>query len=92
MTRKDLDDFVKCYNVKNIQNRKESERFKKFSYKEIVSKDKCSLDIPPWIKDDSLIDVENLPKPKEIIEEIKSAINEAGKMSTSIEELLDGIS
>ena len=31
MMRADLDDFVACYNAKNIQERKKTERFKSFS-------------------------------------------------------------
>jgi len=33
LKRSDLDDFVACYNPKNRYERKESERFKSFTYK-----------------------------------------------------------
>ena len=36
LKRTDLDDFVKCYNPKNRHERKESERFKSFTYEELI--------------------------------------------------------
>ena len=59
MTRSVLDDFVKCYNVKNNQNRKETEQFHAYSYDDLIKRDKTSLDIF-WLKDESLEDTENL--------------------------------
>ena len=54
--RRHLDDFVKCYNPENRHNRQEiyspenlSGRWRKYSYDEIISRDKTSLDIL-WIK------------------------------------------
>lgn len=74
LVRSDLDDFVRCY-----QERKETERFKRFTYDELVRRDKLNLDIF-WLKDDSLEDVENLPKPDvlaaEILENLEAAILE----------------
>ena len=69
LTRKDLDDFVTCYNPKNRLKRKEAERFKAFSYDELIKRDKVSLDIF-WLKDESLEDIENLPPPEIIAQEI----------------------
>lgn len=73
-----LDDFIKCYNADDLYKRVESERFKKFTYDEIISRDKTNLDIT-WLKDESLDDLENLPEPeilaKSIIENIKSALD-----------------
>ncbi len=72
-----LQDFVKCYNPENRFKRKETECFKKFTYKEIIARDKTSLDIF-WLKDDSLTDLDNLPDPDvlalEIIENVESAL------------------
>src|SRR5262249_34188256 len=39
LKRRDLDDFVACYNPKNRHERKESERFKSFSYEELTKRD-----------------------------------------------------
>lgn len=75
----DLQDFIKCYNPKNRFTRKESERFKVFSYDELLKRDKVSLDIF-WLKDESLEDSENLPPPdviaKEITENLEAALEQ----------------
>ncbi len=39
LKRSDLDDFVACYNPKNRHERKESERFKSFTYEELTKRD-----------------------------------------------------
>lgn len=72
----DLDDFIKCYNPTNRHKRKETfsetntdGRWRKFTYDEIIARDKTSLDIT-WIKDKSLADLDNLPDPDELAEEI----------------------
>jgi type I restriction enzyme M protein len=72
----DLDDFVKCYNAENRQNRKESERFKCFTYEEIAKRDKTNLDIF-WLKDESLDDLDKLPNPEVIAEEIVDDLGNA---------------
>ena len=77
MTLNDLQDFIQCYNPENRFERKETwrestnpeGRFRKFSYEDIVSRDKTSLDIF-WLKDKSLSDLDNLPEPDELAEEI----------------------
>ena len=75
----DLKDFIKCYNPENRMERKETERFKAFSYDELIQRDKVSLDIF-WLKDESLEDSENLPSPdilaSEIIENLESALEQ----------------
>lgn len=58
----DLHDFIQCYNPENRHERKETERFRAFSYDEIMQRDKVSLDIF-WLRDESLEDTENLPDP-----------------------------
>ena len=65
----DLKDFIKCYNPENRMERKETERFKAFTYDELMQRDKVSLDIF-WLKDESLEDSENLPSPDIIASEI----------------------
>ncbi len=44
-------------------------QWRKFTYEEIISRDKTSLDIN-WIKDKSLADLDNLPDPDVLAEEI----------------------
>ena len=82
----DLQDFIKCYNPENRHKRKETwnektapdGRWRKFTYKEITKRDKTSLDIF-WLKDKSLTDLDNLPEPdvlaEEIIENIEAGLN-----------------
>lgn len=76
----DLKDFVKCYNSDNRAKRKETwsakspeGRWRKYSYKELVARDKCSLDVF-WLKDDKLTDLDNLPEPQEIAKEIVAGL------------------
>jgi type I restriction enzyme M protein len=75
----DLADFIKCYNADNRHDREESERFRAFSYDELIQRDKVSLDIF-WLKDDSIEDSENLPEPeilaKDIAEDLESALEQ----------------
>lgn len=79
LTRNDLDDFVKCYNPGNRKKRKETERFKRFTYEELTARDKLNLDIF-WLKDDSLEDIDNLPPPdkiaNEIVENLQAALEQ----------------
>src|SRR5436190_8173920 len=49
LKRLDLDDFVRCYNPENRHQRKPAERFKSFTYQELIKRDKASLDIF-WLK------------------------------------------
>jgi type I restriction enzyme M protein len=82
----DLKEFIDCYNPLDRHKRKElwSEkknpegRWRKFSYEQIVARDKTSLDIF-WLKDKSLADLDNLPEPEvlaeEIVQNIEAALN-----------------
>jgi type I restriction enzyme M protein len=73
----DLKDFIKCYNPENRNERKETERFKKFTYEELIARDKANLDIF-WLKDESLGDMDNLPDPDvlalEIVENLEAGL------------------
>lgn len=88
MTYADLEDFITCYNPGNRHLRKETwseenpdGRWRKFIVggkdDQILNRDKTSLDIF-WIKDKSLVDMDNLPAPDElandIIENLQSAL------------------
>ncbi|MEX6687181.1 class I SAM-dependent DNA methyltransferase [Danxiaibacter flavus] len=79
----DLQDFVDCYNPQNRHKRKETwspenpdGRWRKFTYDEIIARDKTSLDIT-WIKDKSLADLDNLPDPDELAEDIVENLESA---------------
>jgi type I restriction enzyme M protein len=76
----DVKEFVEVYQTINrTKKRVESERFKRFTYADLMARDKANLDIF-WLKDDSLADTENLPKPAvlaaEIVEDLEEAIEE----------------
>ena len=58
----DLQDFITCYNPENRHERVATERFKFFSYDDLMARDKASLDIF-WLKDDSLDNLDDLPPP-----------------------------
>lgn len=84
LQKTDLADFVACYCPENRHKRKETYhaetnpegRWRKFSYEEIVARDKTSLDIF-WLKDTDLVDLDNLPDPEELTAEIIAEIYEA---------------
>ena len=85
MQFEDLKDFIQCYNPQNRHHRKETwnseknpeSRWRKFSYDELIARDKTNLDIF-WLKDKSLTDLDNLPDPdilaNEIIENLEAAL------------------
>jgi type I restriction enzyme M protein len=91
----DLKDFIECYNPLNINKRKETYnadtnpegRWRKFTYDEIIERDKTSLDIT-WIKDKSLTDLDNLPDPdllaNDIIENLKAGIESFEEIMVTI--------
>jgi len=78
----DLDEFVECY-----RQREETERFRRFTYDEIVARDKLNLDIF-WLKDDSLEDIDNLPEPDiiaaEIVENLEAALEQFRSVSVEL--------
>ena len=79
LRREHLDDFVACYHPENRHKRKETERFKAFTYDELIKRDKLSLDVF-WLKDNSLEDSASLPDPDvlaaEIVEDLQAALDE----------------
>ncbi len=87
LKERDLDDFVKCYNQKNRYKRKESKRFRSFSYEEILKRDKTNLDIF-WLKDESLDDLDSLPDPEiivnELTEELESALEQLKEIRSDL--------
>ena len=83
MKFEDLKDFIECYRPENRYQRQETwseenteGRWRKFSYDEIISRDKTSLDIF-WLKDESLEDTDNLPDPDLIADEIAESLSVA---------------
>lgn len=91
----DLQEFIVCYNPLNRHERKENwdevtnpeGRWRKFSYKQIIDRDKTSLDIF-WLKDKSLADLDNLPEPDElaldIIENLEAGLNSFKEITNAL--------
>jgi type I restriction enzyme M protein len=77
-----LRDFVSAFAA-----REESERFKRFTYDELLARDKVSLDLV-WLRDESLEDLENLPPPdviaQEIVEDLEAALAEFSAVAESL--------
>ena len=86
LQRKDLNEFVTLYNPKNRHERQPTwsettpdGRWRAYTYEEIVSRDKASLDIF-WLKDETLEDSDNLPEAgvilRDIIEDLEGALEQ----------------
>ena len=93
LRREDLDEFVRLYNPANRHERSQTwaaeanektgvgpdGRWRVYDYEELVARDKASLDIF-WLKDESLMDSENLPPPeviaREIIDDLEAALEQ----------------
>ena len=82
LSRSDFAEFIACYCAGDLSKRSESEaveRWKAYSYDELIARDKTNLDIF-WLKDDALEDTENLPAPDilaaEIVEQLEAALEE----------------
>lgn len=92
----DLQEFIACYNPANRHKRKENwneqsnpeGRWRRFSYEQIIARDKTGLDIF-WLKDKSLADLDNLPEPNvladEIIENLEAGLNSFREIAAALE-------
>ena len=94
MRYSDLEDFISCYRPENRYERAETwsednpdGRWRKFDVEEILKRDKTSLDIF-WIKDKSLADLDALPSPDEladdIIENLQSALESFSELKAQL--------
>lgn len=85
----DLQAFIQCYNPANRRERTATERFRAFTYDELIARDKASLDIF-WLKDESLEDSANLPDPdvlaREIVENLEGALEQFGSVAGGLGE------
>ncbi|HVU33848.1 MAG TPA: hypothetical protein VHE61_10465 [Opitutaceae bacterium] len=80
----DLAEFIACYNPENRHKRKETwhaeknptGRLRRFTHAELAARDKTSLDLF-WLKDESLTDLDSLPEPADLAEEIIENIEAA---------------
>lgn len=85
LKRSDLDEFVSSYNPRNRHDRKQSERFKAFTYADLMNRDKANLDMF-WLQDESLEDSANLAAPEVIAEEITGDLEAALEQFATIAE------
>ncbi len=90
LRRDDLDDLVASYRPGRPRDeRVASERWKAFSYDELVARDKVNLDIT-WLRDESLEDADHLPAPeviaREIVEDLTAALAQFEAVAAALEQ------
>ena len=90
LRRAHLDEFVACFAPgRPHDERVESERFKSFRYEELLTRDKTNLDVS-WLRDASLEDLDDLPAPEviaqEIVEDLTAALAEFEAIAASLRE------
>ena len=81
----DLTDFVRCYCADEPIRRKETDRFRRFKYSEIIARDKANLDIQ-WRHDTMNMTRTSSPQKlmKEILEDLKEALREFAAAESTI--------
>ncbi|MGW3945447.1 N-6 DNA methylase [Micrococcus endophyticus] len=88
LRRADLDEFVSGYRRPEAQV---GERWKTFTYDELITRDKANLDIT-WLRDETLEDMDNLPSPdvlaREIVEDLTAALTEFEAVASALEQQL----
>jgi type I restriction enzyme M protein len=89
LLREHLQDFVDSYLIgKPRGERVESERFKRFTFDELITRELVNLDLK-WLKDESLEDLNSLPAPdviaREIVEDLTAALAEFEAVAASLE-------
>jgi type I restriction enzyme M protein len=94
MRREHLQDFVDSYRPgKDRGKRKETERFRRFGYDELVARDKVNLDIF-WLKDPTLDDADALQPPEviaqEIVEDLEAALSEFAAIAEALQNRKSG--
>ncbi|MDR3112441.1 MAG: type I restriction-modification system subunit M [Elusimicrobiota bacterium] len=84
-----LDDFIKCYEDRKETYSKENTagRWRKYTYNEIISRDKTNLDIT-WIKAEDKTDEYTL---KQLMEMIKDKSNKISKAANELSKIIVGI-
>ena len=93
--RADLDEFVACYKPENRHERVATwseetphGRWRAYTYDEIMARDKASLDIF-WLKDQDLEDLESLPEPdvlaEEVAEDLRAALEQFNALTEGLE-------
>ncbi len=87
LRKSDLTDFIAAYRPDDRAKRVESDRFHKFTYEELMARDKANLDIT-WLRDDSLDEASSLPSPgvlaAEIVEELEAALAHFSELAATL--------
>lgn len=95
LERTDLDDFVRCFNPQNREDRLSTwspeapeGRWRAFTYTELSQRDKCNLDIF-WLRDDdqgrSRIGVEPSQIAAEIMEDLRIAMSQISEIVVDLD-------
>ncbi|MGY8691080.1 MAG: methyltransferase [Verrucomicrobiales bacterium] len=85
-----MDVVINVCKARTLAHRNETDRFKKFTYNEVVTHDKANLKTV-WLKDKSLADTENLPPPTELAAEIVDSLEVALEEFRGVEDSLKHI-
>ncbi|MDX5457844.1 type I restriction-modification system subunit M [Micromonospora tulbaghiae] len=88
LRREHLQDFIDRYLPgRDRAEREETERFRAFSYDELIARDKVNLDIT-WLKDASLEDADSLLPPEviaqEIVDDLQAALTEFAAIAETL--------
>lgn len=87
LTRAHLDDFVACYSAEDRSQREVTERFRRYSYDDLLKRDQVSLDIF-WLRDESIEDATSLPLPDEIadeiVEDLRAALDQVEEIAADL--------
>jgi type I restriction enzyme M protein len=89
LTREHLQEFVDAYRPGEPRSsRQESERFRPFSYDELIARDKVNLDLS-WLRDPSLDGADELLPPEviaqEIVEDLQVALAEFSVVAEALQ-------
>ncbi|MEI7832696.1 MAG: class I SAM-dependent DNA methyltransferase [bacterium] len=88
LREEDLQDFITSYHPANRHERQETDRFRAFSYEDLLQRDKVSLDIF-WLKDNTLEDSDSLPTPDllaaDIVENLEAALLQFSSIYAELE-------
>ncbi len=73
----DLSDFIHCYSVNDLSQRRETDHFRRFKYEEIIARDKASLDFQ-WQREKQKSSNGSTPQVlmREILTDLEEAMNE----------------
>ena len=93
LTYANLEDFVACYRPENRHAREETwsedtpdGRWRAYSREDLLKRDKTSLDVF-WLKDASMTDLDNLPEPEVLVDQITENLRSALSSFEAVREI-----